>query len=376
MQIIEDKWPEISKNTKLTFECFNEALKLILNNAYLQFKDKYYLQTHGLPMGGPISSIIANLVLNKIETEIITTNKHLISFYMRYVDDCLLACEPDNISFLQEKFNNFHTRLKFTREIQENDSINFLDMTIFNNINHITTCWYTKPTWSERYLNFNSCMPIKYKISVINGLVDRAIILSESKYHNKNLNKIKEALIKNNFPINFIEKYIRRRIYKINKTGTVETTTDPKKKKYVSFTYIPGITNSINNLLKTNETDIVICPKKFCTLKKEIFTKLKAPTPKETKSNLIYQIQCKGCDSSYIGQTKTYLKNRLSKHISTIRNQKQDTALAKHAIRELHSFDFERVKILDFDTNLNNRLIKEMIYIKATRHRSTTTKTH
>ena len=37
---------------------------------------------------------------------------------------------------------------------------------------------------------------------------------------------------------------------------------------------------------------------------------------KEELANVVYQINCKDCDHSYVGQTKRKLKTRLKEHIN------------------------------------------------------------
>lgn len=69
--------------------------------------------------------------------------------------------------------------MKFTIEHPGNNSLSFLDTTVTLSQTGITTNWYRKPTWSGRYLNFNSSQPLKYKVYVVNRLVDRALLLSD-----------------------------------------------------------------------------------------------------------------------------------------------------------------------------------------------------
>ena len=45
--------------------------------------------------------------------------------------------------------------------------------------------------------------------------MDRAFLLSEKMFHNKNLIKVKSLLTKNNYPINFVENNVKRRMSKI-----------------------------------------------------------------------------------------------------------------------------------------------------------------
>ena len=82
----------LSKST-LNHETVDELInltKVILEQNYFTFDNKYYLQRDGLAMGSPLSGILAEIYLNHIETnEILSTkNKHYkkFLFYRRYVD--------------------------------------------------------------------------------------------------------------------------------------------------------------------------------------------------------------------------------------------------------------------------------------------------
>ena len=65
---------------------------------------------------------------------------------------------------------------------------------------------------------------------MVSNLVDRAIKLSDEKYHQKNILNVKELLINNSYPIAFIDKYIAVRFKKIKSTQYYNiNTTDNRK---------------------------------------------------------------------------------------------------------------------------------------------------
>ena len=92
-----------------------------------------------------------------------------------------------------EKFNSYHSRLKFTYE----------------------TNWYRKNRYSGRYLNYFSYHPFQQKIAIIKNLVNTAILLSHEKFHKENLEIIKYLLMLNNYPNNFINRHINNRIFQL-----------------------------------------------------------------------------------------------------------------------------------------------------------------
>ena len=81
-------------------------------------------------------------------------------------------------------------------------------------------------------------------------------------------------------------------------------------------------------------------------------------------SNIIYQISCLDCNGKYIEQTKQYLNKRIYGHKYSLTSNSESTALSKHSKDLNHQFDFNNVKILDFEEHYNKRLLKEMINIK------------
>lgn len=359
---IKEKWNLIKNFTAIPEKEFIEATKLCLNSTFFQFNNQFFSQIYGVAMGSPISATIANLVMEYVEVNVIKTLDYKPYLFKRFVDDCILCIPHNKLQYTLDKFNAFHEKLKFTYEIEKNKSINFLDINIsYNNNGNIKTNWYTKPVWSGRYLNFNSFTPCKYKKSVVNSLVDRAVILTDPEQRPQSLKKIKNALRNNGYPQKFTEPIIKNRINKIYNSNN-STQMNQEIKKYISLPYIPEINNKIKKVLKPYKINIAEKPSNNTKI---LFTKTKPETPKLNQTHLIYKIDCLECPKTYIGQTKQYLKNRIYEHKNSIKNTNQNlTALSKHAIDNLHNFDFNNVQILDYEPNHKKRNIKEMIQIK------------
>lgn len=366
IKCIENKWEQIKSFTPLTKKDFIEATKLCLTQTFFQFENSYYSQIYGVAMGSPISATIANLVMEYLEENTISQLNYQPFFFKRYVDDCILCIPENKIQYTLNKFNNFHEKIQFTMEKENNKTINFLDLTINYDLKgNIKTNWFTKEIWSGRYLNYNSIAPVKYKKSVVTALTDRAIKFSHAQFRPNNLKKIKNTLINNNYPKKFIEPIIKSRIQRHYNNNIKQKSNESSPQKYISLPYIPEITNPIKKILKPHNIQIAEKPSNNS---KNFFTKLKPNIPKDEQTNVIYKINCSDCNQVYIGQTKQYLKNRVQNHKNSIRygNTDHRTALAKHATENLHNFDFKNVEILDKENNYKKRSIKEMIHIKKT----------
>ena len=86
-------------------------------------------------------------------------------------------------------------------------------------------------------------------------------------------------------------------------------------------------------------------------------SKLKSPIPTLNKSNVIYQINCLGCQEFYIGLTTRRLCKRIYEH-------KNYSAIYKYASDVDHEINYEHSKILASD-NIKIRLqMKETLLIK------------
>jgi len=82
-------------------------------------------------------------------------------------------------------------------------------------------------------------------------------------------------------------------------------------------------------------------------------------------NNVIYKISCIDCTASYVGQTKRQLKTRIKEHISNSKlTSAKHTVITDHMQKFSHSFDWENIKILNFEPNFYKRLVSEMLHIK------------
>ncbi|EZA52137.1 Mannosyl-oligosaccharide alpha-1,2-mannosidase isoform B [Ooceraea biroi] len=61
----------------------------------------------------------------------------------------------------------------------------------------LLTNWYRKPTFSDRCINFFSNHLRKYKLNTIVNLVDQAILLSDSRFHETNIKIVEDVLLNN-----------------------------------------------------------------------------------------------------------------------------------------------------------------------------------
>jgi len=91
----------------------------------------------------------------------------------------------------------------------------------------------------------------------------------------------------------------------------------------------------------------------------------KDPLPKKTKKHVVYKINCKDCDASYVGQTGRTLGTRINEHQNDIRkNTDKHSVITMHRLQHSHDFDWDNVDVLDSELFLCKRRISEMLHIQ------------
>ena len=144
------------------------------------FNGEYYKQIDGVAMGSPLGPTFANIFLSYHE-QIWLKNcpcEFKLVIYKTYVDETFLLFRSKNhIENFRCYLNCQHTNIKFTSEIEENNSISFLDIKITRVNNSFSTSIYRMVTFSGIFTNFESFIPVSYKSNLIFTLLFRAFKL-------------------------------------------------------------------------------------------------------------------------------------------------------------------------------------------------------
>lgn len=129
---------------------------------------------------------------------------------------------------------------------------------------------------------------------------------------------------------------------------------------YKVLPHIEGLTPKLINIFKGDNIKFAkTIPNKL----KQIYSRLKTPVPKEQTSNIVYKVDCKDCNSCYIGQTSRSLKGRLTSHKSDCRRGVRSCALSEHVISKDHRIDFDDAQIVFRQGNYYKRRFLEMVAI-------------
>lgn len=321
------------------------SFEVCLKQNYFQFDNKIYTCENGLAMGNPISPLAAEIFMDNLE---ISIKKHQyfksFLFWYRYVDD-VLACFVGTERQLNKFFifiNNLHPRIKFTLEIEEDNSINFLDLTIQKLDNFLSFSIYRKPTHTDSVIHYTSVHPYTHKLAAFRSLVHRLlnVPLSPQNYE-KEINIIRQIAYNNGYNPIIIDQLISKFSYK-KALKLVYFPTKNSNISYYSLSYIgppsDKISNQITKFLNSDTMRISFSTNhslgKYLKNNKDL-------TDKKEKSG-VYLLQCGSCEKAYVGQTGRAFQTRMTDHDRSYTKEDGISNYAAHFLeKQDHSFNLD-----------------------------------
>ena len=198
------------------------------------------------------------------------------------------------------------------------------------------------------------------KRGVVRSLVRRAEeISSDDQLLKKEMRHLKTVLPVNGYPSNLVRATQERK----TRDTTVEEEEEEKKKPAVTavIPYSQGLSEQIRRVLRKH--NIRTAFRSGLSLGK-LLTKVKDPVPPEDRSGVVYKISCL-CGDSYIGETGRNAIIRIKEHKAACRLVRfEKSAVADSAWLDGHIIEWDQMEILDTAKDLNERNVKETLYIK------------
>ena len=108
--------PSLPDRTSLIVDDICSLLHFCLEATYLVFEGKVYLQIHGTAMVSPKSVVVANLVMEDVEQEALSTLHTPPRLWRRYVDDMCTALPSDLVDSFHDHLNSIDPCIQFTIE--------------------------------------------------------------------------------------------------------------------------------------------------------------------------------------------------------------------------------------------------------------------
>ena len=192
-----------------------EALKIILELNFFMINGMIFHQLMGTAMGTPAAVVGANLVVGFLEIKMFRLLPQLyprdfvdfiVRSFFRFLDDLFHEWLSNfDIQQLYELLNSLDPDVKFLLDAIRNAS-NYLDLTVSKKERQLVFNIYHKPTNSFNYLKYTSCHPLHTKKNIALSLGRRIIKLCSAENHQKNLQELKDHLVKCDHPPNVIDE--------------------------------------------------------------------------------------------------------------------------------------------------------------------------
>lgn len=102
---VKKRWEFIEKNTNVPRDKFLMAISLVLSSIYFSFNGQIYKQSFGIPMGSPLSPVIADITMQDFDDRALNMLGIHIPIYFRYVDDIVMAAPSTMVEHIKKTFN-------------------------------------------------------------------------------------------------------------------------------------------------------------------------------------------------------------------------------------------------------------------------------
>ena len=230
IEIITNRlFSDCPKYMNFSREQFKELLEFSVKESPFIFNNNVYIQTDGVAMGSCLGPSFANAFLCFHEENWL--NDCPASFrpalYKRYVDDTfLLFRNRDHVPLFLNYLNNKHVNINFTCDLEENNSLPFLDVLVTRENHKAVTSVYRKPTFTGLGTHFSSFIPRLFKINAIKTLVYRCYHLSSNwSFFDKEVNFLRNFFSNNGYPSDLVDNCVSKFLDKIQGVPRVKVHT-------------------------------------------------------------------------------------------------------------------------------------------------------
>ena len=353
---------DLQAKTKIPSKDILNITEFLLTRTWYKYKEKYFQQTDGVAMGGPTSSVVAEIYMQNHDKVALSTFVIPLKVYERFVDDTFSILKRNQLQPFHDHLNSIHPKIQFTVEEESEKKLPFLDTLLRRNDDGtISVLVYRKPTHTDQYLNFKSNHTSQSKDAVISALFRRAKdIVSDKKELERENERIVEVLRANDYSTESIMR-VKRKVERSNRSQvSTSTEEDTEPKRFIGLPYIPGTSEALRRVFTSHKIKCAFYSKE--TLRKQL-SKPKDKVPLDDRNNIVYKIPCSDCNASYIGETKRSFSVRKKEHESNVRNGHTETSkVAKHCWSNDHRMNLDEMKVIDSEPYTWSRKVKETIH--------------
>jgi hypothetical protein len=333
------------------------AIRFCLENSFCVFQNQHYRQIKGLPMGSPLSTILAEVVMGEVDQIAVDRLQGKVRKWGRYIDDVSGIVKRNSKIEALSILNGINENIQFTSEEERDGTLPFLDVEMKRTGAKLEFSVYRKPSHTGGYLPYDSEHPHNQKMGVVRSLVRRIHThCSSDKSKETETLKVIKDLRANGFPMRLIQEELNKKFIK---------TKEPKESQPIQNTiaipYVTGLGESLRRILNKIGTEVVWS--RGTTLK-DMTCNLKDKLALKETPNAIYRIPCGECAASYLGESKRRLGDRIVEHERAIKNlEPEKSAWVNHINETSHMPDWKKLEVLDVERNWSKRRFKEAIFI-------------
>ena len=225
----------------------------------------------------------------------------------------------EHVAKLAEYLSSKHPNIRFTFELENDNTLPFLDVNVYRDAGKFSSSVHRKMTFSGVYSNFCSFMPETYKRGLVSTLLYRAYMISSSYQSlHKEIENLKKIFSKNGYPFKFVDRCILKFFNKLyEKKDPVHTA--PKKELLMFLPFLGTTSWKIkNDLIRSFRKNAPFCNLKIIFKggkRLSSYFSFKDKFPKSLVSGVVYKYTCAKCNLSYIGCTKRFWEKRLEEHL-------------------------------------------------------------
>ncbi|XP_067145429.1 uncharacterized protein [Centruroides vittatus] len=319
-----------------------EMANLVCCESFFAYEDQVFKQKRGVPMGSPISGLLCELVVSKVEEKVLRNFERDIAYYKRYVDDIFILWKNNRvIANFVDRINENQEGLHLKLEQKSSRMVHFLDINVIFSKGHISTGVFIKPTHSPLYIPASSNDPYKYKLAAFRALIRRAFIYCENVIDRDT--EI-ERIIQIAGTLGYKRKVIEGIIRKFEASYDKGTKHGPYR--YTKFTYNKYLGGIMKEIASINDTRVILkrAPNLYKILRND-----KGLVKKEDKAGVYripYENQLIGINKEYVGVTTRNLGIRIKEHKYDIRKGSNTTVLAQMGQAEGSLVRWNEAKII------------------------------
>lgn len=284
LEAIKTRYASGKISNILPLETLIEAITFVTQTSTeVEFNNQLYKQKMGLRMGGALSTILSDFVIEDLLDDVFSRIKKP-KLFVKYVDDCFLVSEPALIPHIIKMLNSHNEHIQFIPTFEDqNGSVTYLNMIIKNTHTYqdLMTSWHTKEISSCRLINYYSSHPRNMIENTAKCFVTEMLKLTHTSIRSTIFRRAHRILIDNDFPESVAHRITKLAGACINNPDSrnestqaefhdpyeIDTMTEKEKSIYIALPHIPMVTPNLNREIRAMHPDYKTSAKPINTMR-------------------------------------------------------------------------------------------------------------